>query len=394
MDALLQGGTDAPAGTSPAAAAASSNSSSAAESLPLSVPTTATTDGDGGKADAEKKARGIFQKLAKQNAGEDEDGGDGDDVDELDGDGGDGEGIDAGKADADETAAGKGAAKPSDAPKPEALDEAREALVRDSWTLADLAKLPPERVLELGAKARQRQQAQDRFGSSKAQEVAALKAKLAELEGTPANNPQQGQQQQQAAPNKSAIDAANDPFLKGLKEQMSKLGELASPEAQAVIEQALTSVYAASNAQAQQRVATLQQQFATIQAATERQLLTAARKSLGKEFPDLKDDTKWGEVQTKAKAFAKSGLYGPGDMEKLIRDVSATMFQPGIKDVQRQMVERSKRAKNGQVDVGQQAAPKPERPLTGEEKSKAILKQLQAGKSPDAARRKVLAGSR
>lgn len=385
MEALAQGGTEAPAGSANQTRTASSNSGSAADSLPLSVPTTATVD-DGGKADAEKRARDIFKKLAKEAGGEDAtvENEDGDDDEELDGAGEGDDAANAGEAKADKTASEKKPEKQSDAPTPEALNEAREALVRDSWTLADLEKLPPGRVLELGTKARQRQQAADRFGSTKAQEVAALKAKLAELEGSPNNNPQQGQN---AAVDGAAKVAADDPVIKGIKEKLSKLGELASPEAQAAIEDALSHVYTSARSQMNEQV---QQQLAQITASTERQMLSAARKSLQSDYPDLKDDAKFADVVKKAGAFAKTGLYGPDDMEKLITDVCKTMFTPGIKDVQRKMLERTKKAKDGQPDVGQQGAAEKAKPLSPEEKSRAILRQMQKGATAQQARRKVL----
>ncbi len=386
MDDLIQGGTDSPAGNSASSKASPSNSSEAADSLPLSVPSQSiASEGDGGNTDADKQARAIFRKLAKEAGGEEETD-DGGKADELDADKLDDDGAPPAKAEEDRKPAGKKEEKSSDAakPSPEAINDAREALVRDGFTLSDLEKLPPERLLELGSRRKQQQQAQDRFGSTKAQELAALKARLAELEPN-ANNPQQ---QRQQANTEAAKNQANssDPVLAGIKEKLSKLGELASPEAQAAIEDALSHVYTSARETISSQVSA---QLAAMTAATEQQLVKAARTALSGEFPDLKDDAKFSKVMEKATAFARSGYYGVGDMEALIKDAAATMFQPTIKDVQRQMLERSRKARDGQPDVGQQTAQKP-KALTPDERAKSILKDLAAGKSPEQARRRAL----
>lgn len=376
MEGSTNAGTEARTGSNASAVAAPSNSGNAADSLPLSVPTTANVD-DGGKADAEKKARDIFKKLAKEASGEDASDQSSDDAPEPDADD-DVDGDDAGKADASAASAEKKPEKSPDAPTPEALNEAREALVRDGFTLADLEKLSPERVIQLGQHRKGQQQKQDGFGSTKAREVAELKAKLAELEGNPHPQPDAA---------KAPVIDADDPVMKAITDKLSVLGDVASPEARAAIEDALKHVYTSARSQMNEQV---QQQLAQITASTERQMLSAARKSLSSDYPDLKDDAKFADVVKKAGAFAKTGLYGPDDMEKLITDVCKTMFTPGIKDVQRKMLERTKKARDGQPDVGQQGAAEKAKPLSPEEKSRAILRQMQKGATAQQARRKVL----
>lgn len=388
----LNGDTDAPADTASATAADAANSGNSLGSFPLSSSPDANADGKE-KDSAETKARSIFKKLEKSAGGEDDEDDDAEAA-ELDDDEQDGEGAE-GKADDDDAeSVEEKPEKLSDAKEPtaEEVNSASEALVRDGWTLADLKKLLPGRVLELGAKARQRQQDQDRFGGTKAREIADLRKKLAELEGTAPNNPLANAQQQGTAQNadtaQPAIDA-NDPVLKSMKEKLAKLGELASPEAQAVLEDALTSMYGAINTNVQARV---QQQIAAITQVTEQQLVKSARKSLSEEFPDLKDDEKFKAVEKKAAAFAKTGFYGPGDMEALFRDVCATMFQPGLKDIQRKMLERSRKAKDGQVDAGQQGAAKAdtEKDASPEDQSRSIFRNLQKGRTIKQARNRVL----
>lgn len=389
MPGQANGGESASAALSAAVeSAAASNFGTGADSLPLNVPAPVVADDKAEKDSAEQKARNIFRKL--QGDGDEEENAD---TDELEGTAADNdEGEEAGEADAEDASAqdqqaATSQAQGSDAEKAGKLKEATESLVRDGWTLADLEKLAPERVLELGTKARARQQAQDRFGSTKAQEVAQLKARLAELEGGAPQQPATEQQQQ--SPAAVASSSPPDAVMKVLKENMAKLGELASPEAAAVLEQTLTHIYTAASAQATQQ---MQQQLTAITAASEQQMLATARKALVTEFPDIKDEAKYGEVLKKTAALAKTGYYGPGDLESCMRDACRTMFQPTIKDVQRQMVERSKRAKNGQPDVGQQQASKEQKAASPTDLAKSALRGLKAGKSPEAVRRKLAAG--
>jgi hypothetical protein len=390
-DAQDKGGTDAPAGTTTVDDTAPANFGDGADALPLNAPQPSASKDDAAEKDsAEKKTREILRRLKKE-AGDEVESDDAPDDEELDEDPDAPAGEDAGTAEGDDKPAGEGEKKPSDEQNAAALATAQESLVRDGWTLADLEKLPPERVLELGAKARQRQQAGDRFGSQKAQEIAQLKAKLAELEGTPTNNPA-AQHQQQQPPAQAAKPSAEDPVIKGLKEKLSKLGELASPEAQAVIEEALTHVYTAASTGVQQQLVQQQQQLAAHLQAVERQMLTTARKSLVGEFPAIKDDAKWAEVQKKAAALAKTGYYGPGDLDSCVRDACKTLFTPALKDVQRKMLEKSKRAKEGQPDAGQQRSAQDAPKLTPEAISKRALQLMQKGKTPEQARRMALAG--
>jgi hypothetical protein len=392
-DAQDTGGTDAPAGTNTVADDAPANFGDGADALPLNAPPPSPSKDDAAEKDsAEKKSRDILRRLKKE-AGDDVESDDALDDEELDEElDTDTEVDDAGTAEADNKPAGKGKGQPPDDEQATALAAAQEALIRDSWTLADLEKLPPERVLELGAKARQRQQAGDRFGSQKAQEIAQLKAKLAELEGTAPNNPAAAPQQQQQNPAQAAKPSADDPVIAGLKQKLSKLGELASPEAQAVIEEALTHVYTAASTGVQQQMVQQQQQLAAHMAAVERQMLTSARKSLVREFPAIKEDAKWADVQKKAVALAKTGYYGPGDLDSCVRDACKTLFTPALKDVQRKMLEKSKRAKEGQPDAGQQRSAQDAPKLTPEAISKRALQLMQKGKTPEQARRMALAG--
>lgn len=369
----------------PAPAATAADSKPADDSLPLS-PDDFGSEASEPEVDGRKKAREILRGMVKEGQGAkaDDDEPAGDDA--------------ADKAGAEDKA-GETKTAAADAEKPAsekpgdkgagdaALSDARDALIRDGWTSADLDKLPPERIAALGERARSRQKQQDGFGRQKSEEIASLKAKLAELEGTaqkPADQPQAGQQQQSSAA--TTADPFADPDLKDVATELDKLGDVASPEVKNVVKSSLAKMFGLLEKRMSDRVGTVTQ-------AAEQQMIAAARVKVAEEFPAIKDEAKFKAVHSKMQVLAKTGAYGPGDMDTLMKDAcKLTLPAASITDVQRKMLEASQKAQNGQVDAGQRSRTAADsKPASEVDRNRQILRMMKKGKSAEEARRAAMA---
>ena len=259
-----------------------------------------------------------------------------------------------------------------------ALSAARDALIRDGWTGSDLDKLPPERILAMGSKRQGQQKQQDGFGRQKAEELATLRARLAELEGGNASQPPAGTQEQDPA---ATTDPFADPDLSDVGKTLDKLDEYAGSEVKDVVKNAFASLHAKFKGQ-----------LASVTQAAEAQVFNGLRQELTTEFPALKDDTKFSAVQDKMRSLVKTGEYkGIGDAKRLLRDACLVVLPPPtIQDLQRKMVDEDRRVEDGQMDAGNRSrsanASKPDE----KEQARSILRLMSKGKSADEARRLVL----
>lgn len=282
------------------------------------------------------------------------------------------------------------AEKPADQPATTAeagdasLSAARDALIRDGWSGSDLDQLPKERVLALGAKRSTEQKKVDGFGRQKAEELATLRARLTELEGpgnAQANQPSAAASPTANTPAAATADPFADPAMAPIAAELDKLGEYASPEVKEVMKKSLAAMHRIS----QQQIA---QQMQSVHAVAEQQMLGAARVKVAEAFPAIKEQAKFDAVTQKMRVLAKTGAYGPTDMETLMHDAcKLTLPAPSIKDVQRQMLEQSRKAIDGQMDAGQSAKDKGEKPVTDTDRNRHILRLMNKGKSADEARR-------
>lgn len=361
-------------------AKAAADTSKADEMLPTSADDLETAP-EADETDGAKRSREILRGMVKASAGKDDEPAAGDDDDD----------DDAGETETAAAAAEKPAKKEPEAKEAgdAALSTARDALIRDGWTSTDLDKLSPERVLELGSKRSALQKQQDGFGRQKHEEIAQLKTRLAELEGTgnaAANQPPAAQ----TGANSSAVaDPFADPAMKAIGEKLDKLGEYASPEVQGVIKESFAALMQHFDKTVETRV---NARTAPLMQSTEQQMLRSSRAKLSENFPALKDETKFQTVTKKMAALAKTGDYGPGDFDTLMEDACRlTLPAPSIQDVQRKMLEASQKAQNGQMDAGQASKGGEKKAVTAEDRSRHVLRLMKKGKSPEDARRMAMA---
>lgn len=389
MDAQSQG-QDAPS-------AVLEQSQQAADSVSSddALPTSASDFAPGKSKEeipGEKKTREIFRRLKTE-----ADRSEGSPDDDEPADGGETATEQAGETEATASQAGKPAdqapaSKDTQADGHAALSAARDALIRDGFSGADLDRLPAERVLELGSKRQSQQKQQDGFGRQKAEEIAQLKARLAELEPT-AQQPGAAQSaQHQQSPAAVASDPLADPAFAPVVAELDKLGEYASPEVQDVMKKGFALMAQAMGQQIETRTKAASAQ--SLQLA-EAQMLRGTRLALQETIPALKDEKTFSAVTQKMQALAKTGAYGVGDFQTLMQDAAKLVVPaPTIQDVQRKMLEESRKAKNGQMDTGKTpGGGKNGRTIGPEDQMRAAIKALKAGKSPDDARRAVRASA-
>lgn len=349
--------------------------------LPASAPRAESQDnqpqegqskGNATGQNAEKTARAAYRKLAgtSEPVAESNDEDKGSEKDEAGSDRGEG-------------AKGQSKEKPdTDADRQAKLDAAWDALVRDGWTVADLKKLSTDRILAMGERRREAQANQDRFGTTKAQEIAQLRQKLAELEspGTSAGKAKPAAGDAAGDAGSEQGNAEGDPLdqllshprFKGVTDALDEIGQIASPEVQGVMKKMVG-----------QLVNTLSAEVGTVTRVAEEQALRSARTRLADDFPDVKEEKHFTEkVVPKMRSLAKTGDYGPGDYETLMRDACQLVSRPASqKDIQRKMLEESRRAADGQIDVGQTKRGN-DKPLSADDKAREIFRHLQKGKSP------------
>jgi hypothetical protein len=284
---------------------------------------------------------------------------------------------------------------PSDAPK--GYDKAVKALKLDGWTDDDIKALPPERLVALGKKAKERH---SEIGKK-------LQSRSAESEPEVEEDEQEEEEDDNSEPEMQSPDDeeddAQDQDDKDDDEEAEEELGSAEPTGQPLTREKLRSmVKPLSDAIGlgdevgdelakvlEQAVAPLQNEISRYRQYQEQvirergeELGIKAREKLADQFPGLKDEEKFERVVMKMTDLAKSGRYD--SMETLMFDAAKLELFDDAKNTATRSAISSKRSQGQPVTSTRSI---PAKALGVEDREDKALDALLNGKGVDAAKR-------
>ena len=250
----------------------------------------------------------------------------------------------------------------------EALEASLTALRLDGYESNDLDGLPPEQVIRLGEKAKARQKKERKTLEDRNERIKELEAR-----------PEPTQEGTSAEPT-PAVDLGES-----LKEPMDAIRADMGEEFATNLEGALRTAVEVAVASAPKPAAEESAGGNSAQLAEEL-ALENAKLRVGERFPslDLDDGETFGPIFEKARTLIAAGGYkGISGLYGAFYDATRLLHGEPKPPVDREETSRAK-------DLGQPMSTTQQRPprsLTEDERQSAVLDALEAGKSPDEARR-------